>query len=159
MKPMRKFFQFVAISLSVAAGAYAAAVQTAKHSAPISTDVTYFDKKSVDEGFAKGSTIFDTDHGRNYTVITGRRDKPGESEIHAKDTDVIYVVEGTATIITGGEATDAKATAPDELRGVSIRGGQTRKIAKGEVLVIPNNVPHQFTEMTQPFLYLVVKVR
>src|SRR5438094_780199 len=54
---------------------------------------------------------------------------------------------------------DAKTTAPDELRGTSIRNGETRQIAKGDVIVVPNGVPHQFLEVTNPFLYYVVKVR
>jgi len=92
-------------------------------------------------------------------VHASRREKPGQAEIHTKDTDVIYVLDGTAMFITGGEAIEAKATAPDELRGSSIRSGQTRQIAKGDVIVVPNGVPHQFLEVTNPFLYYVVKVR
>jgi isocitrate/isopropylmalate dehydrogenase len=63
------------------------------------------------------------------------------------------------TVVTGGEAVDAKTTAPDELRGSSIRDGQTRQIAKGDVVIVPHGVPHQFLEVTNPFLYYVVKVR
>ena len=97
--------------------------------------------------------------GRNYMVHASRREKPGQAEIHTKDADVIYVLQGSATFITGGEAVDAKTTAPDELRGSSIRNGQTRQIAKGDVIIVPHGVPHQFLEVTNPFLYYVVKVR
>ena len=45
------------------------------------------------------------------------------------------------------------------LRGSSIRNGQTRQIAKGDVIIVPHGVPHQFLEVTNPFLYYVVKVR
>jgi quercetin dioxygenase-like cupin family protein len=76
-----------------------------------------------------------------------------------KDTDVIYVVQGSATFITGGEAVNAQTTAADELRGSSIRNGESRQIAQGDVIVVPNGVPHQFVEVTNPFLYYVVKVR
>jgi quercetin dioxygenase-like cupin family protein len=92
-------------------------------------------------------------------VHASRREKPGQAEIHTKDADVIYVLQGAATFITGGEAIDAKTTAPDEVRGVSIRNGQTRQIAKGDVIIVPHGVPHQFLEVTDPFLYYVVKVR
>ena len=33
------------------------------------------------------------------------------------------------------------------------------KIAKGDVIIVPRGVPHQFLEVTNPFLYYVVKVR
>ena len=121
--------------------------------------VSYWEKSKVDDAFSKGAVLFDASDGRNYMVHASRREKPGQAEIHTKDADVIYVLQGAATFITGGEAIDAKATAPDELRGVSIRNGQTRQIAKGDVIIVPHGVPHQFLEVTDPFLYYVVKVR
>ena len=121
--------------------------------------VSYWEKSKVDEAFSKGAVLFDASDGRNYMVHASRREKPGQAEIHTKDADVIYVLQGSATFITGGEAVDAKTTAPDELRGSSIRNGQTRQIAKGDVIIVPHGVPHQFLEVTNPFLYYVVKVR
>jgi uncharacterized protein GlcG (DUF336 family)/quercetin dioxygenase-like cupin family protein len=121
--------------------------------------VSYFERSKVDEAFSKGAILLDGSDGRNYMVHASRREKPGQAEIHTKDTDVIYVLKGTATFITGGEAINAKTTAPDELRGESIRSGQTRQIAKGDIIVVPNGVPHQFAQVTDPFLYYVVKVR
>jgi uncharacterized protein GlcG (DUF336 family)/quercetin dioxygenase-like cupin family protein len=121
--------------------------------------VSYFEKRKVDEAFSKGAILLDGSDSRNYMVHASRREKPGQAEIHTKDADVIYVLEGSATFITGGEAVDAKTTAPDELRGTSIRNGETRQIAKGDVIVVPNGVPHQFLQVTNPFLYYVVKVR
>jgi len=121
--------------------------------------VSYFEKSKVDEAFSKGAILLDGSDGRNYMVHASRREKPGQAEIHTKDADVIYVLQGSATFITGGEAVDAKTTVPDELRGTSIHNGETRQIAKGDVIVVPNGVPHQFLEVTNPFLYYVVKVR
>jgi glc operon protein GlcG len=137
------------------AGASAFSPATANNDPPIS----YFEKKRVDEAFAKGAVLLDGSDGRNYMVHASRREKPGQAEVHMKDTDVIYVLDGTATFITGGEAVDLKTTAPDEVRGTSIRNGVTQQIAKGDVIVVPNGVPHQFLQVTNPFLYYVVKVR
>jgi len=121
--------------------------------------VSYWEKSKVDEAFSKDAVLFDGSDGRNYMVHASRREKPGQAEIHTKDADVIYVLQGSATFITGGEAVDAKTTEPNELRGTSIRNGETRKIAKGDVIIVPHSVPHQFLEVTDPFLYFVVKVR
>jgi len=137
------------------ANAFSSEPSAASDPAPVS----YFEKSKVDEAFSKGAILLDGSDGRNYMVHASRREKPGQAEIHTKDTDVIYVLDGRATFITGGEAIDAKTTAPDELRGQSIRNGQTRQIAKGDVIVVPNGVPHQFAQVTDPFLYYVVKVR
>jgi len=125
-----------------------------------SSAVTYFDSEKVAAGFAQGSTLFDgVAAGKNYQVITSRRDKPGLVEIHTLDTDVVYVLEGTATYVTGGTVVDSKTTAPNELRGTSIEGGETRQLSKGDVVIVPNGVPHWFKEVRAPFLYFVVKVR
>jgi uncharacterized protein GlcG (DUF336 family)/mannose-6-phosphate isomerase-like protein (cupin superfamily) len=121
--------------------------------------VEYFDKSKVDAAFAQGSVLVDGSAGRNYMVHASRREKPGQAEVHSKDADVIYVLNGTAKFITGGEVVDGKNTAADEIRGASIRNGETRTIAQGDVIVVPHGVPHQFLEVTNPFLYYVVKVR
>jgi glc operon protein GlcG len=121
--------------------------------------VSYFEKSKVEDAFAKGAVLFDGSAGRNYMVHASRREKSGQAEFHEKDADVIYVLEGTATLVTGGEVIDGKTIAPDEIRGSSIKGGETRKLSKGDVIIVPHSTPHQFTEVTNPFLYYVVKVR
>src|SRR3984893_85550 len=83
-----------------------------------SSAVTYFDSEKVAAAFAKGGTLFDgVAAGKNYQVIPSPRDKPGLVEIHTLDTDVVYVLEGAATFVTGGTVIDSKTTAPNELRG------------------------------------------
>jgi len=121
--------------------------------------VTYFDKNQVKAAFAKGSVLLDGSDGRNYMVHASRRDGPGMGEIHSKDTDIIYVLEGESIFVTGGSMVDPKVTAPDELRGSGIEVGEVRRIAKGDVIVVPNGVPHWFKEVNTPFTYYVVKVR
>ena len=128
-------------------------------SADPAADVSYFEKSKVDDAFGKGAVLIGGGDGRNYMVHASRREKPGQSEIHTRDTDIIYVLEGKASIVTGGVSGDAKNIAADELRGSGIQNGQTRQLTKGDVMVIPNGVPHQFVEVSNPFLYYVVKVR
>jgi oxalate decarboxylase/phosphoglucose isomerase-like protein (cupin superfamily) len=121
--------------------------------------VSYYPADEVTAAFAKGAVLFDGKDGRNYMIHASRREAPGMAEVHVKDADLIYVLEGTATFITGGTAVDAKTTAPDEIRGSSIRGGESRKLSKGDVIIVPRGTAHQFLEVTNPFLYYVVKVR
>jgi len=120
--------------------------------------VSYFEAPRVREAFAKGSVLFDGD-GRNYMVHASRRDAAGQAEVHAKDADIIYVVDGTATLVTGGTVVDAKSTAPDEVRGRQIAGGETRTLTKGDVLIVPAGTPHWFEKVPAAFTYYVVKVR
>jgi quercetin dioxygenase-like cupin family protein len=123
-----------------------------------SASVTHFNKNQVDAAFAKGATLYPGE-GDNYQVLTSRRDKPGQVEVHTLDADIMYVLQGHATVITGGSLVDGKTVAPNEIRGMQLNGGDTRHLAPGEVVIIPHGVPHRFTEVTEPFLYLTVKVR
>ncbi len=141
------------------AGSKAFEMPAAAMSGEMLPPVSYWEKSKVDEAFSKGTILFDGSDGRNYMVHASRREKPGLAEVHTKDADIIYVLQGTATFITGGQAVDLKNTAPDEFRGSGIQGGETRKISEGNVLIVPHGVAHQFSEVTNPFLYYVVKVR
>jgi glc operon protein GlcG len=117
--------------------------------------VTYLDRAAVEAAFAQGAPLLEVG---GYKIHASRRVEPGKAELHQRDTDLIYVLDGTATIITGGEVEAGETVAPSEIRGASIRGGETRTLRRGDVMVVPNGVPHWFTEVSQPFLYYVVKV-
>lgn len=121
--------------------------------------ITYFDKDQVKAAFAKGSILLDGNDNRNYMIHASRRETPGMAEIHTRDTDIIYVLGGKATFVTGGTAVETKNIASDEIRGSAIQGGETREIAEGDVIVVPNGVPHWFKEVPAPLTYYVVKVR
>ena len=129
-----------------------AATLTAQRAA---APVTLISGADVTEAFVKGRPLIETG---DYKVHASRRDAPGQVEVHALDTDIFYVLDGTATVVTGGEVVDVKDTAANERRGVSINGGVTRRLAKGDVFIIPAGVPHQFTQVQGPFLYYTVKV-
>lgn len=132
--------------------AFAAALASA---APPSAEVTEIDAADVKAAFEKGRPLVENDA---YKLHASRREAAGQAEVHVRDTDVIYVLEGTATLVTGGRVVDAKTVAPDELRGAAIEDGTDRTIAAGDVVVIPNGVPHWFRDVPAPILYYVVKV-
>lgn len=119
--------------------------------------VRHFDSAEVRAAFEKGAVLFN--QGLPYMVHASRREKPGLAEVHTKDADIVYVLDGTATLVTGGRAVDAKLVEPNEYRGSSIEGGDERQLNKGDVIVVPAGVPHWFKEVSNPFLYYVVKSR
>jgi len=121
--------------------------------------VSYFDAMQVAAAFAKGAVLLGEDAGRNYMVHASRREGPGMAEVHEQDTDIIYVLEGGATFVTGGTVADPKTVAPGEIRGASITNGETRRLVKGDVMIVPNGTPHWFQEVSGPLTYYVVKVR
>jgi mannose-6-phosphate isomerase-like protein (cupin superfamily) len=110
----------------------------------------------VQAAFARGMPMLEVG---DYKIHASRREGPGMVEIHTRDTDIAYVLQGSATLVTGGTAVGVKETGPEELRGTAIEGGETRALAVGDVVVIPNDVPHWFKDVRAPLLYYVVKVR
>lgn len=125
----------------------------------VAAGVQYWNQADVKAAFAKGAVLFDGAGDRRYMVHASRRDSAGLAEVHAKDTDIIYVLGGTATVVTGGTVIEGGPTATDEVRGRAIEKGERRTLVKGDVLIVPNGTPHWFQEVRGPFTYYVVKVR
>jgi len=135
------------------ARAFAPDMPMAKVAAP---KVSYFPAAQVNKAFEKGMPLLEI---ANYKIHASHRDAPGIVEIHTKDTDIIYMLEGTAALVTGGTIVDGENIGAEEIRGRDVKGGETRQITKGDVIVIPHNTPHWFKEVKGPLNYYVVKVR
>jgi len=96
--------------------------------------------------------------GNHFTMIA-RREEDGEAEIHETQADFFFVQSGTATLVFGGEVPGAKTTAPNERRGPSIKGGERKTLAPGDVVHIPARIPHQLlVPAGKEFTYFVIKV-
>ncbi len=122
---------------------------------PPPTEVVQFSHGKVDHVFSTGGAL---QVNSLYKVQAGRRIVAGVVEIHTHDNDIFYIVDGTATFVTGGTPVDPKEVSPGELRAKSIVGGTEHQLTKGDVILIPHGIPHQFTKVDAPFLYFVVKV-
>jgi uncharacterized protein GlcG (DUF336 family) len=115
----------------------------------------FFPSDELRRRFERGGLFLEA---QGYKLDAGRRDAPGEVEYHERVVDVMHVVEGTASVRTGGTMVEPRETAPGEVRARAIDGGTSHRLSAGDVLAIPAGVPHQFTEVSDPFLYFVVKV-
>ena len=118
--------------------------------------ITYLPGAQVAEAFAKGRPLIEV---ANYKVHASHRDGAGKAEVHLRDTDIIHVLQGKATLVTGGTVLEAQSIEPDEIRGAGLHGGDVRHLAEGDVVVVPSGVPHWFQQASAPFNYYVVKVR
>jgi mannose-6-phosphate isomerase-like protein (cupin superfamily) len=94
-----------------------------------------------------------------HTTTLTSRTATGAAEEHRDWCDIFVVVSGEATLVSGGQLTDAKTISDGEKRGASIHGGQSQKITAGAVVHIDPGVPHQLQVEGAPFSYYVVKVR
>ena len=143
-------------AIALAGAAAARALKPGLAGAATTRKVTFIDSRMVAAGFDKGAVLVNTGH---YMVHASHRDADGIAELHTLDTDIIYVLEGAATLVTGGGVPEARPTEPNELRGPTIVGGDSRRVVKGDVIVVPAGVPHMFTDVHGPLNYYVVKVR
>ena len=58
---------------------------------------------------------------------------------------MFYVIEGSATLVTGGKLVNEKRTNAANLTGTAIEGGSARPVAKGDFVIVPENTPHWFS--------------
>jgi mannose-6-phosphate isomerase-like protein (cupin superfamily) len=133
----------VALGVLIATAMVAGAAGTAR--------VTYVDHEKV----ARGEALVTAP---DFNIQILKRAGPGQVEVHDKETDTFYVLDGEAMFVTGGTMIGGKVTAPNQQRGTDIRGGELHHLSKGDVIAIPAGIPHWFKEVQQPFTYYVVKV-
>ncbi|MBZ5661983.1 MAG: hypothetical protein LAO08_16405 [Acidobacteriia bacterium] len=150
----------------VAIGAFWHANTTAQE--PSSSGVvTVFDHQKLDASFAKalsngGSDLLwsHTSSQETYSVSAHSREsvmsacKP-EGCSHKDYTAVVYVVSGAATLVIGGTA---RSSAPDRFGGQSIQGGESRRISKGDMYIVPPDTIHWYKNVEPPFRYIEVPV-
>ena len=87
------------------------------------------------------------------------RTASGGGELHKRWQDNFFVVSGEATEITGGRVVDPKETAPGEIRGSRVEGGESHVLHKGDVLHVAANTAHQMILASGgTIVYYVVKV-
>ena len=68
----------------------------------------------------------------------------GNAAVHENEAELFYVIDGSATLVTGGKLVNEKRTDAANLNGSAIEGGTPRNIAKGDWILVPENTPHQF---------------
>ena len=117
--------------------------------------VTYVGHDKVTAALGKGGPLV---NAPDLLVSGSHRDKAGQVEVHEKETDVIYVVEGEATFVTGGTMVGGKSTKAGQFLGTDIKGGEAHHLTKGDVIVVPAGTPHWFKEVPTTVSYYVVKV-
>lgn len=95
----------------------------------------------------------------HYTMLAFRS-RNGGGELHQNFADLFYILDGHATVVTGGEVVDPKTTAPGEIRGASVKGGVQQELKSGDVVHIPACTPHQMLVADgDSVTYFVIKVQ
>jgi mannose-6-phosphate isomerase-like protein (cupin superfamily) len=96
----------------------------------------------------------------NELFMLAHREADGQPELHETQADVFVVQTGSAILVVGGSLVNAETTAPHEKRNGTIQGGARQKLAPGDVVRIPANMPHQLLLDGAPeFTYFVIKIK
>jgi hypothetical protein len=97
-----------------------------------------------------GNTVELVVNDEGYPFQLEYRTDTTPPSIHPKHAELIEVIDGSCTLVTGGKMVGLKpAATPGAMTqgGTSIEGGSKQKIAKGDYILVPANTPHQYTEV------------
>jgi mannose-6-phosphate isomerase-like protein (cupin superfamily) len=121
---------------------------------PVTTPL-FFDHTKTAETFAKGGTLV---NAPNMIIQGSHREVPGKVEVHDKETDILYMISGSATFVMGGTMVGGAVIRPGQWNGTDITGGETHELVAGDMVVVPAGMPHWFKQVKPQITYYVVKV-
>ena len=135
--------------------------------APRATDVTSADIQAFinalprDRVSARPIRVVDVtgDYRVGVYGVFRPKDYPGGANLHeVNTTEIYYMVEGVATLVTGGTLAEPTSTPNGtSVRGNGIDGGISRRITKGDVVIIPGHTPHWWSELETDIEYLIFR--
>lgn len=82
----------------------------------------------------------------------------GPAAVHEKEAEVFYVIDGSATLVTGGKLVNEKRANAENLNGTGIEGGQSQAVAKGDFVIVPENTPHWFSAINGTIVLMSLHV-
>jgi mannose-6-phosphate isomerase-like protein (cupin superfamily) len=80
-----------------------------------------------------------------YSANLEYRASVGPAAVHETEAEMFYVIDGTATMMTGGKLVNEKRAKGPNLTGTGIEGGVSRVVSKGDFIIVPENTPHWFS--------------
>jgi len=159
-----RFVYLAAVAVLVAAPPGVAAQAPPAPALP-ATDVTFVQLMDFINGLPKDRIsdspvrIVDAGNGLRMGIYGVYRPKhlPGDAVLHEAKTSETYVMlEGSATLVTGGTLA-ARKPGEGTLRGERIDGGVSRRVVKGDVIVIPGRTPHWWSELESDIKYMIIR--
>jgi mannose-6-phosphate isomerase-like protein (cupin superfamily) len=93
-----------------------------------------------------------------YTSNLEYRPIDGAVAVHEREAEMVYVIDGGGSLITGGKVVGEKRTNDANLSGTAIDGGSTQVINKGDFAIIPEGTPHQFKPSNGPLVLMTLHV-
>ena len=146
----------ILVAIAIAKGAFPQAMKS-DHWSP--ADLLERAKHLQELAVAKGSASETLEKYPHHYTMLAFRNRSGGGEVHQNFADLFYILDGRASVITGGEVVEPKTTAPGETVGTAVKGGTSQEVKAGDVVHIPAGMPHQMVIPDgQTVTYFVVKV-
>ncbi len=93
-----------------------------------------------------------------YGVNLEYRTSVGPAAVHEKEAEMFYVIDGSATLVTGGKLANEKRTNAENLTGTGIEDGKSQEVAKGDFVIVPENTPHWFSPINGTIVLMSIHV-
>jgi mannose-6-phosphate isomerase-like protein (cupin superfamily) len=146
----------ILVAFAIAKGAVPQAMKSDHWSSP---DLLERAKHLQELAAAKGSASETLEKYPHHFTMLAFRNRSGGGEVHQNFADVFYILDGHASVITGGEVVEPKTTGPGETLGTAVKGGTLQEVKVGDVVHIPAGMPHQMMVPDgETITYFVVKV-
>ncbi len=78
------------------------------------------------------------------------------ASVHERSAELIYVVQGAGTMVTGGTLREERRTNPENLSGTGVDGGTRQRVAQGDYIMVPENIPHWFGEIDDALVLMTL---
>lgn len=106
-----------------------------------------------------GKNLFMPEGKKYWVDFVSKGNSPDrKSEMHDWETDVYIVVDGEADLYLGGTLVNPSSPREGQYRGDDLDGADMHHVTKGDVIVIPEGVPHMVDTRTSRLVWLVIKV-
>jgi mannose-6-phosphate isomerase-like protein (cupin superfamily) len=173
---MKKIFQFITAMAIVAPVAISATSEPSSEAAMLSAVTISQAIRAMPANSAVDQPLRTVDGGTaNVGIfVVHRPQEPDQgctiehdTLVNDRTTSIFLVLDGAGTLVTGGKLanpTPLSSGDPDlklvgsGSRGSGIKNGQSRRISKGDVVIIPAGVPHGFSAIDKSITYEVVRV-
>ena len=152
----------IAISLILAIGA--AITASAQQAAPTKTYASAADvaallaKAKADHKDGQPTVVEPILRLAPYGANLEYRTSVGPAAVHEKEAELFYVIDGSATLVTGGKLKEEKRTNAENLTGTGIEGGKSQAVAKGDFVIVPENTPHWFSAINGTIVLMSLHV-
>jgi mannose-6-phosphate isomerase-like protein (cupin superfamily) len=133
-------FLLLAATAPLAAQPPASSIKTFASSADVAALIAEAKSERKDQPTISKPILRLAPYGANMEY----RASVGPAAVHEHEAEMFYVIDGSATLTTGGKLVNEKRTNAENLSGTAIEGGAAQKVAKGDFVIVPENTPHWF---------------